>query len=190
MKATLDIVPTNCNVVFIGLNPTLEAIEKRAVFSRDEAFWNVLLKAGLLNESLKGVPVKERAFEVFEKGNHSVLRVGFADLLPLESCTNSKNVKVPKDAAVRLFQSGDQNEIPNLKYTKKIALLGQKVVNAFAKDFNSLKKWEDLEVIDGVKQFGSIGIIEVGGNKIEVFAFPFPVNTSIPNKHEIYKKIL
>jgi hypothetical protein len=184
MKKTLNIIPPNPDLVLIALNPTKEAIENKAVFSRDKAFWNLLTEAGIIDD-VSHIKLKERAVEVFEKQNHCKVKLGFADLLPFVDETNSRKVKVHKNAAKVLFE---QN--PNLKNAKKIALLGQKVVDGFALVFTNLKKWKDIEIIENKKQFGKIGSIEINNNSIEVYAMPFPINNSIPDKSDIYKKLL
>jgi hypothetical protein len=62
---TLDIVPphenwptnsehcaTHAGMVLVGLNPTLEAVTQKAVFCNNNAFWNLLIKANVLHESI------------------------------------------------------------------------------------------------------------------------------------------
>ncbi|MFM8319134.1 MAG: hypothetical protein ACKOAV_12300 [Bacteroidota bacterium] len=61
MKKTLSIIPENPELVFIALNPTEEALNNKAVFSRDNAFWNLLEKAGILENSILKVNLKDRA---------------------------------------------------------------------------------------------------------------------------------
>lgn len=181
MKNTLNIIPENPELVFIALNPTKEAIENNAVFSKNESFWNLLIKAEIIKAEIKKKKLNERAKLVFSSMKYSNKKLGFADLLPFISETDSKKVKVENGSAKNLFEAMD-----NLKSAKRIALLGQKVVDSFAKDFD-LKKWEDLDVKNGVRFFGKIGEIKMdNNNSIEVFAMPFPVNNSIANKHEIY----
>ncbi len=186
MKKTLSIIPENPFLVLIGLNPTKEAIKNQAVFSRDEAFWNLLISAGILKNTIKLLDLKKRASAAFLTQNHSDYSLGFADLLPLIDETDSKKVKVPKGSVEELFRA-----TPNLKNAKRIALLGQKVVDAFSKEYESnLNKWDSIDKVGDKKQFGSIGKIEIEGNEIEVFAMPFPVNNSIEKKHEFYSKLL
>ncbi len=67
--------------------------------------------------------------------------------------------------------------------------MGQKVADAFAKQYG-LTKWENLPIVDGVKQFGSIGNITIDGQKIEIITVPFPVNNSIKDKPAIYKNAI
>lgn len=184
MKQTLSIIPENPFLVLIGLNPTKEAIKNKAVFSRNEAFWNLLISAGILNTSIKEVDLKKRASVAFLTQIHSDYRLGFADLLPLIDETDSRKVNVPKGSAKELFET-----TPNLKNAKRIALLGQKVVDAFAKEYG-LNNWKSLPKVGDKKQFGAIGEIEIEGMKIEIFAMPFPVNNSIEKKHEYYSKLL
>ncbi len=178
---TLDIVPANADVVLVGLNPTKEAIEQKAVFCNSDAFWNVLVKSGILHNSILKVANNERAFEAFEAQAHSDWKVGFADLLPLEDETDSSKVKIPVGAA-RHFTHHTQN----IRTAKKLVLMGQKVVDTFAKEYE-LTRWENLPIVDGVKQYGSIGSIVIDGHVIEMIAVPFPVNNSIADKHAIYK---
>lgn len=49
----LNIVPENPELVLIALNPTEEAIANNSVFSRDEAFWNLLIQANILKVDVK-----------------------------------------------------------------------------------------------------------------------------------------
>lgn len=72
---------------------------------------------------------------------------------------------------------------------KKIALLGEKVVNAFAKEFN-LINWDDMKKKGSQNRFSEIGEITINNNKIKIFAMPFPINNSIKDKHEYYKKLI
>jgi hypothetical protein len=121
---------------------------------------------------------------VFLEQSHSNIRLGFADLLPLITETDSKKLIVPQNSAKKLF-----NSTANLKNSKKIALLGQKVVDSFAKDYE-LTSWRKIRVNGGKRQFGKIGVIEIEKKEIEIFAMPFPVNNSIKNKHEIYSTLV
>jgi hypothetical protein len=186
MEETLNIIPEKPYLVFIALNPTEEAIKNKSVFSRDESFWNLLINAGIIKKTIKELDLKQRAKAIFlqQLHIHSQFPLGFADLLPLINEKDSNKVKVPGNAAEELFRSS-----PNLKHTKKIALLGQKVVDSFAKEFD-LTKWNEILISDdGKKQFGLIGEITIENNNIKVYAMPFPVNSSIANKHEFYRKL-
>jgi hypothetical protein len=183
---TLNIIPPNPDIVFIALNPTKDAIKNGAVFSRDKAFWNILVKSGILAESLNEVPLIDRARVVCSEGKHLTnWNIGIADLLPHVIETNSKNVKIPNGSATELFDSE-----PNLQNAKKIVLLGKNVTEGFRRDFPQLESWDSLSNSTGIKDFGSIGTIEMNGNKIKVYSMPFPVNNNIPAKHDIYKGII
>ena len=185
MKNTLNIIPEEPDLVFIALNPTKEAIANKAVFSKNEAFWNLLVNANIIYPDIKKENLINRAKAVFSgKKIYSNVKLGFADLLPLVSETDSKKVKVEKGSAKKILET-----MENLKDAKRIALLGQKVVDSFAKDYN-LKKWKEIEMSNGVKDFGIIGKIEIDSNTIEVYAMPFPVNNSIANKHKYYSILL
>lgn len=184
MKHQLNIIPENPFLVLIALNPTKEAIENKAVFSRDEAFWNLLISAGILKSTIKDLDLKKRASAAFLTQKYSDCRIGFADLLPLIDETDSKKVKVPKGSVEELFRT-----MPNLKKAKRIALLGQKVVDAFCKEYK-LIKWKEIPKMGDKKLFGSIGKIEIAGNEIEIFAMPFPVSNNITEKHKFYSKLL
>ena len=143
----LNIIPTNPELVLIALNPTKEAIKNKSVFSRDETFWNLLINAGIIQNEVKEIDLKNRAQQVFENQKFTNVRIGFADLLPLIDETNSNKVKIPVATASNFLIN-----TTNIRNSSKIALLGQKVVNAFARDFK-LKKWEELEkkVSSGIK---------------------------------------
>jgi hypothetical protein len=182
MKKNLNIIPMNADLVLIALNPTQEAINNGALFSRDDAFWNLLHRAGIIND-VSSVPKKKRQKEVCEEHKHSDIRIGIADMLHDVIETNSREVKPDKGTAENFVRTELAGKKP-----KRIALLGHKVVDAFAADYN-LAKWRDIETINGVKQYGKIGIIIIGGHVIEVFAVPFPINNNIKDKHLIYKKL-
>jgi len=185
MEKTLNIIPENPELVFIALNPTKEAIVNGAVFSTSKGFWNLLKNAQIINKTIDEVELKYRAKEVFLCQKHSEIPLGFADLLPLIDETDSKKVKVHFGVARKLINSS-----PNLKHAKRIALLGQKVVDSFANEYG-LTKWDKIQKDeDGKKQFGFIGEITNEKNNIRVYAMPFPVNNSIANKHKFYKKLL
>ena len=184
MKKILNIVPENPELVLIALNPTEEAIANNSIFSRDEAFWNLLILAGILKVEVKEIDLKKRAERVFQFQECTNIRVGFADLLPLETEKKSNNVKIPKEAAKSLL-----NDCVNLQNTKKIALLGEKVVNAFAKEFN-LNNWDDMKKKGSQNRFGKIGELIINNNTIKIFAMPFTINNSIKDKHEYYKKLI
>jgi hypothetical protein len=109
--------------------------------------------------------------------------LGFADLLPYTIETDSKKVKVTLGSAEELFKI-----CPNLKSAKRIGLMGQKVVNAFVKDFDHLKKWK-VQKFSSEDHFGKMGEIYIDGNWIEIYAMPFPVNNSIRDKHHIYRRL-
>jgi len=184
MDKTLNIITPKPDLVLVALNPTEEAIKNQSVFSRDNGFWNVLIESGLINDLVKEIPLKDRAKEVFLHQKHCNLKLGFADLLPLVTETNSKKVKVKKGAAREFLIN-----TPNISGSKKIALLGEKVVNAFVRDFPNLRQWASIK-IDSDNKFGKMGIITIESNCIEIFAMPFPINNSIPEKHKIYRSLL
>jgi hypothetical protein len=183
MNKNLNVIPDNADVVFIALNPTALAIENDALFSRDESLWNILIKAGILKESIKEVDLKNRVKEVCGENKHTVnnLKIGIADLLPLTIESDSKKVKVNHGDANKLFEFD-----PQLKTAKKIVLLGQKVVDGFRKDFPHLKSWADLRKSTAG---GYIGSIFMGSHEIKVYSMPFPSTNNIPDKHTIYAKI-
>ena len=185
MKKTLNIVPENPYIVFIALNPTKEAIQNNAVFSRDNSFWNLLIKAKIIKESVLEVELISRANDVFQQQKHSDFKLGFADLLPLITETDSKKVQIPDDAVCKLLKN-----TPHLKDTKRIALLGQKVVDSFARAHKGLIKWQNIPIIEGKRQFGKIGKIYIEEKEIELFAMPFPVNNNIENKHKYYNSLI
>ena len=181
---TLNIVPENPDLVLIALNPTLEAIKNDAIFSRDQAFWNLLFRAGIISDISK-VELKLRAMEVFKNQKYSKICLGFADLLPLIVETNSKKVVVPVGSSIKLLEN-----TPNLKNAKRIALMGQKVVDAFAMDFPNLKNWKEMGKSIGKRHFGNIGTINTGNSYVEIFAMPFPINNNLADKHEIYMQLI
>lgn len=184
MKTSLNIIPDNPDLVIIALNPTQEAIRNGGLFSRDKSLWNFLIRAGIIRDSINDINLKIRAKEVCS-GLHTHLSIGIADLLPSVIESISKNVQVNKGAATDLFR-----EHPGLKNSKKIVLLGQKVVDGFSLDFPNLKKWRDLPKIEGKKAFGEAQEIEIAGSKVKIFTLPFPNGNNIPNKHELYRKVL
>jgi hypothetical protein len=183
-KNTLNIIPYNADIVLIALNPTEDAINNGAVFSRDNAFWNLLHRAGIIT-SVSHVPLPKRATEVFKKQMHSKIKLGFADLLPFVIETDSSNVSVPKGSASLLVKRHIQ-----INKVKKIALMGQKVVDGFCLDYPDLLSWNAIPVVGGEKDYGHIGKIIYGEKSIDVYAMPFPVNNSIRDKHIYYTRLI
>lgn len=179
----LNILKGNLDIVFVALNPTKEALGNGAVFSVDRGFWNILEDAGITN-STQHVPLNDLAKEVFEEHKHSKLKLGFADLLPHIDEKESRNVKVGIGYARALAEQLVHHK------TKRVALMGQKVVDAFTKEFPNLKKWKNLPMVGNKKVFGCIGTITINGHEMEIFAMPFPVNNNIPNKADDFKKLL
>ena len=187
MSTLLNAIPNNADIVFIALNPTEDAIRNQALFSRDEAFWNILIKSKILNEAIKDVPLKDRVNIVcrsfmLTNGN---LRIGIADLLPFVVETDSKKVNVKKHNAMNLFEIN-----PQLKTAKKLVLLGEKVVNGFHSDFPTLTKWRDIKIVNDIRDYGEIGTITVDNMSIKCYAMPFPTNNNIPEKPKFYSRIL
>jgi len=183
-KNTLNIIPYRADIVLVALNPTEEAINNGAVFSRDSAFWNLLHKAKIIND-VSHIPLPQRAIEVFKKQKYSNLTLGFADLLPLLIETDSRNVTVEAGTANHLIKRHlKRNRV------KKIALMGQKVVDGFNQDFPHLLSWNAIPIAAGEKDFGLIGKINLSGHSIDVYAMPFPVNNSIRDKHIYYQRLL
>ncbi len=187
MRISLNKIPNNADVVFIALNPTESAIHNQALFSRDEAFWNILIKADFLDAAIKKIPLKNRVTIVCEeqKFTKNNIIIGIADLLPNIVETDSKKVKVEKHKVKELF---DLN--PQLKKAKKIVLLGEKVVNSFNSYFLTLKKWHEIKIIDGIRDYGDIGNIRIENQEIKCYAMPFPTNNNIPEKPKFYSRIL
>ena len=63
--------------------------------------------------------------------------------------------------------------------------MGQKVVDAFAKDFSkgTILKWKDEKA-----KYGScIGTIEIDNCTAAVYKVPFPVNNNIEDRHLYYR---
>lgn len=179
-KYTLNLIPFEADIVLIALNPTEEAIQNGAVFSRDNGLWNVLSRAGLIFD-VSHIQLELRAKEVFQDQKHSNKKIGIADLLSDVFETDSTKVKVAKGTAKEFV-----NDQLVSKKVKRIALMGQKVVDAFHGDYNYLKSWRSIPTVDGEKAFGKIGDID----NIEVYAMPFPVNNSIKDKHKFFKLLL
>jgi hypothetical protein len=179
---TLNILKGDLDVVFVALNPTEEAKLNGAVFSTDRGFWNILEKAGLISKKANKYPLQEMANIVFRDKNseHVNYSMGFADLV--EDCyeKNSKNVKILKGTAIHLAENLIRNH-----HAKKIVLMGQKVVDAFAKDFpkGTILKWKNEKA-----QYGScIGTIEIDNCTAAVYKVPFPVNNNIEDRHLYYR---
>jgi len=183
----LNKIPDNADVVFIALNPTADAIHNQALFSRDEAFWNILISADFLDVTIKHIPLKNRVNIVCEEFLYTKnkMRIGIADLLPNTVETDSKKVKVEKNNVRELFELN-----PQLKNAKKIVLLGEKVVNGFHLYFPSLKNWREIEIIDGTRDYGEIGTITIDNMVVRCYAMPFPTNNNIPEKPKFYSRIL
>jgi hypothetical protein len=184
INKTLSIIPKSPDLVLVALNPTEEAIRNQSVFSRDNGFWNVLIKSCLIKSDVIEIPLKERAKEVFLLQKSCNVKLGFADLLPFVTETDSKKVIVAKGTAIDFLIN-----TPNIRDSRKIALLGKKVADAFVRDFPNLLSWEAIK-IDSNDKYGKIGTITIESNCIEVFAMPFPINNSIPEKYKIYKRLL
>lgn len=172
----LNILPDNAEIVFVALNPTEEAKNNGAVFPRDKSFWNILRDADIIDDHSK-YKASEMAEVVFRRGELSKVVLGIADLKPDIFETDSRKVKVIKGDAALLASDLAK------KKTKKIALMGQKVVDAFAKDFPNLRNWSNK------RDYGKIGEIDIEGHVMEVFALPFPVNNNVSNKPEYFKKL-
>jgi hypothetical protein len=178
---TLNILKGNLDIVFVALNPTQEAKLNGAVFSTDRGFWNILEKAVLITKKANQYPLQEMANIVFRDKNseHVNYSMGFADLV--EDCfeKNSKNVKIPKGKAIQLAENLIRNH-----HTKKIVLMGKKVVDAFAKDFpkGTILKWKD----ENAKYGSCIGTIEIDNCTAAVYKVPFPVNNNVEDRHLYY----
>jgi hypothetical protein len=179
LKKYLNILIGEIDLAFIALNPTETAIKNGAVFSRNRTFWNILEDAEIIKGS-GNIEIINLAKEVFKLGNLSTMRLGFADLLPYVVETDSSKVK-PTSADVRILSKKLAEH-----RTKRVALMGQKVVDAFAKEFSDLPKWKNIRK----KDFGFIGKIKVEYQSMEVFAMPFPGTSSIPNRYLAFKKLL
>ncbi|MRT92077.1 uracil-DNA glycosylase family protein [Ancylomarina sp. 16SWW S1-10-2] len=183
------------DVVFVGLNPTEKAKENGAIFSNNRGFWNILDDSRLTTIT-KNVNKTRLADEIFEKHNYSGKnKYGFADLV--DDCYDSKsnNVTIPAGAVEKLVAKLAEHK------TKKIALMGQKVTDAFFKAYPEKIKgrWRELgsiKIKEGKhrektkKIFGQIGSIRINKHEMKIYAMPFPVNSSIPDKHKDYSKLL
>ena len=182
---TLNILNRDLDIVFVALNPTEEAKLNGAVFSTDRGFWNILEKAGLITKKANEYPLQEMANIVFRDKNseHVNYSMGFADLV--EDCyeKNSKNVKILKGTAIKLAENLIRNH-----HAKKIVLMGQKVVDAFAMDYpkNTILKWNHEDA-----DYGScIGKIEIDNFTTSVYKVPFPVNNNVEDRHLYYLNCL
>ena len=63
--------------------------------------------------------------------------------------------------------------------------MGQKVVDAFAKDFSkgTILKWKD----ENAKYGSCIGTIEIDNCTVAVYKVPFPVNNNVKDRHIYYR---
>ncbi len=125
------------DIVFVGLNPTQEAIKNNAVFCKDSSFWNVLKKAHLI----RSYPtLKKCANEIFDKENAEYcdqFRLGFVDLVKNDTSKKSKNVK-PSDNDVKILFKSLYQVCPDSK-PLKVAIMGLKVLDAIVAYFNNEK---------------------------------------------------
>jgi hypothetical protein len=170
-----------------------ELVENNAGFSLDLWFWEGLIKAGILSETINNIPIVNRIQEVCIYGNHiNQYKLGIIDLLTTDIESISDNSVVIINSAFDLFKFNI-----NLKHTKKIILIGENTLKIFQKDFpdlgtinpiplESIHNLELFQKINGIKPDikksfnennadGSLGTIEVDGFKIEVYYQQMPL---------------
>ena len=166
------------DILWVSLNPTQQAIDEKAIFGNSNGLWNIYRRAGLIHESTFRIEPNKMQETIYNRKVGTDYNMEHLDLLPHIIETDSKLVK-PTINDVYVF-------IENIKLNppKVIALMGQKVVDAFHKAYPEIKSWNQTK-----GKFGQIGVLDIGGILVPVFKLPFPVNNSTPNKDEHYKLV-
>jgi len=177
-------------IVMVGLNPTEEAKENKAVFSIKKTFWKILEEAKVI----KGFPddLLKCAEEIFGKDRE----LGYADLVPECTKKKSSDVKISPNDVPPLLAKIEKTE------AEKVVLLGHKVAEAFVKPLGLTEEWEEFkknkqnyinkkgENKECIK-YGLLGqVLYQNGNNFKVYVMPFPETAPVPEKSTFYKKIL
>jgi hypothetical protein len=166
------------DILWVSLNPTQQAISEKAIFGNSNGLWNIYRKAGLIHETTCSIAPNNMQETIYVRKIGTDYNMEHLDLLPhiIETDSNLVNPTI-KDVYVFI-------EKIKCNPPKVIALMGQKVVDAFHKAYPELKSWKKMK-----GKFGQIGELNIDGVLVPVFKLPFPVNNSIPNKHEHYKLV-
>ena len=180
-------------IVFIGLNATVEAVQSETVFCTRPFFWNILKNAGFISDVQKNknykFPYQLMANDVFVKGNLSKIEggLGFTDIIDNVAIINKNSTEViVKSCHLERLMERLKNASP-----RKIVLLGMRVTDEFVKlDSNLKKKWEVNKKGPNEIKFSCLGKIQISNSSVCVFVVPFPETSPIANKHEYYKKVL
>jgi hypothetical protein len=171
-------------IVFVGLNPTEQALKHNSVFCQTATFWNILEQSGIYpnmstikkHDDLAGGRYKDFAQIVF------CGKLGFKDLVEDVFEKKANKVRVQKHHVEQLIRDIDSTSI------KKLVLLGKGVFDSFQKHVNIANS--DSSKIE----YGRVGVItlssEGGKRDVEVFCMPFPETSPIPNKANYYKQII
>ena len=185
----------NKELIFVALNPTVEAKENEAVFCKNVTFWNILKNAGYNIEIInnKGsYPYKSMAANVF----NSKTPYGFVDIV--EDCYEKKSSKV----SINDKHFSDLIEKIQKTNCKKIILLGHKVAEFFVKRYRKELggKWDELKNDKSVikkndgkgimrlyRNYGELGVISLYNNETKVYVVPFPETSPIKEKSKYYK---
>lgn len=170
------------DIAFVGLNPTQEAIDNGAIYSRNRTFWNILEKSGLIR-STAHLHLNDIPKEVLLSSKYSDYRIGYTDVMPHIIETDSSKVNIEQDYVRKLIKTITDYKV------KKIALLGQKVIDSFAKEITTIKTWKAMKA-EGENRFGKIGFIKDDNQRIEVYGLPFPTRSSLIEKHLHYRKLI
>jgi len=167
---------SSIDILWVSLNPTQQAIDEKAIFGNSNGLWNIYRKAGFIHEFTSNIKPNKMQNTIYDNKIGTDYNMEHKDLLPHIIETDSKLVN-PTINDVHVFI-----EEIKLNTPKIIGLMGQKVVDAFHKAYPELKSWDQMK-----GEFGQMGVLDIDGILVPVFKLPFPVNNSIPNKHEHYK---
>jgi G:T/U-mismatch repair DNA glycosylase len=163
-----EILHPKIDILFVALNPPDKSNKNGHYFSSSWSFWNLLLKSGLIIQSVKS-PLSGDD-EVFRENaiNYKNLIYGITDLCYDIVQTQSSKVFVNEKRVQRILSLLQNHKVKNL------CLMHSKVGKAF----------EIILTINRNQKYGLIGRI----NDTNVFEMPFH-NASIKDKESYYKKL-
>src|SRR5690606_13520639 len=114
----------NLDILFIGLNPAKGSSDKGHYFSVNQAFWNQLYKANLINQPINKNIADEIIFATNE-ANYNNWEFGITDLVTKYAESNSQKIKPSYQDCLKL-----KSDIINLKPTTAV-ILHSKVLSYF-----------------------------------------------------------
>lgn len=191
MVVQIEHIPSECDLLIVGLNVSNDSASKKSLWSTSKAPWELWKEAGIVKDY--NPDLTKAAKTCNDELYKSDIIIGFTDLINEVNTDSTKVQKLSNEHIEELLKKVKIFEVKN------ICLLGDKVIDGFIDNcYNHKglsKKWKELKnkKAEGSKfhLYGKLGEIIVNKKTVFVFGMPFPTTVPIPKVDKIrYNKTM